>query len=530
MAADTLFYNGNILTLDDAVPSAEALWIAEGRIVAVGNLADMEKRMPSDMHRINLEGKTLLPAFTDAHIHLWKVGDLLTFMLDLRGVKSIAAMQEMLADFARKNPKNAWILARGFNEARFEDGRMPTREDLDAAVPDRPVYVIRTCAHIAVLNSRALAQCGIHEHTTAPEGGEVRRDAAGSPTGVLTETALGLVRPYLPQYEPEAYQTMLLAAQEALLQQGIACATDPAVHPELLAVYRQMERDKALRIRVVAIPIRVPDGDDQPLPLPEPFESDFLKIDTVKFFSDGGLSGKTAALYEPYLGGSAEYGTLRLTRDFFLNCAKEAQFAGFRIATHAIGDRAIDLVLEVYEALAPENTRQLRHRIEHLGLPNAAQLARMHAINAFCVTQPIFLYELGPNFRQYLPAFYLDQVYPYRAVLDAGIGLAFSSDAPVVRNFSPLMGIQNAVERSDLSGFAIGSAQKISVSEAMRAYTLGAAEANGEAAHSGSLAPGKRADFAVLDQNPLETAPTEIARIRVLETWVDGIKRYEYTR
>jgi len=523
--ADTLFFNGDILTMETAHPTAEAVWVKEGHIVAIGDLAHIEKQVTYQTERIDLGGKTLLPAFTDAHIHLWKVGDLLTFMLDLRGVNSVSEMRAKLTDFAQKNPQNPWILARGFNEARFSDGQMPNRDDLDAAVPDRPVYVIRTCAHIAVLNSLALSTCGIDRLTTAPEGGEIRKNLSGLPSGVLTETALGLVRPHLPEYAAAAYKKMILAAQDALLRCGIACATDPAVHPELLEVYRQMERDQALLIRVVAIPIRVPDGDDQPLPLPQLFASDFLKIDTVKFFSDGGLSGKTAAVYKPYLNSQA-HGTLRLNFGFFLTCAKEAQAAGFRIATHAIGDAAIDLVLDVYEAIAPENTRQLRHRIEHLGLPDAVQLARMHALKAFCVTQPVFLYELGPNFRQYLPAFYLNEVYPYRSVLDAGVSLAFSSDAPVVRDFNPLMGIQNAVERLDLTGAAIGPHQKITTEEALRAYTLGAAEANGDQAFSGSLSPGKQANLVILNQNPLKTAMHQIANIEVMETWVKGVRRY----
>jgi predicted amidohydrolase YtcJ len=516
-----IFYNGNILTQNPNNPRAEALLIRNGLIAAVGSPQAVQFLAGPQARFVDLAGKTLLPAFTDAHIHLWKVGDLFCFMLDLRGVRGRDEMLEKLAEFAGRNPKNAWVLARGFNEALFSDGQMPTRRDLDNVIPDRPAYVIRTCAHIAVLNTKALEICGITAQTPVPAGGEIRLDASGKPTGILSETALGLATRHLPKYSAEAYKTMILSAQEAFLSRGIACATDPAVHPELLEVYRQMERDGELKVRVNAVPIRVPDGDTNALPLPEPYESDFLKIDTVKFFADGGLSGKTAALHRPYKN-SDETGVLRLQYDFFKRTALEAQEAGLRVAVHAIGDRAIDLVLKVYEDLDRQNKRGLRHRIEHLGLPDAGHLGRMYNLGLHCVTQPVFLYELGANFRQYLPDSYLDRVYPYRSVLESGVNLAFSSDAPVVKDFGPLTGIQNAVERRDNTGVVIGASERISIQAALRAYTLGAADANGDADKTGSLSPGKRADFIVLNQNPLETEAQSISEIRVSEVWVGG--------
>lgn len=516
---EILFYNGTVLTPDGV---AEALLVREGRIAAVGPLPALQPQCHAGTQRVDLEGRTLSPAFVDAHIHLWKVGDLLTFMLDLRGVPSIEAMLDMLADFARRNPDNPWILARGFNEASLAEGRMPTRQDLDKAVPDRPVQVIRTCAHIAVLNTEALRRCRIDARTPVPEGGEIRLASDGRPSGVLTETAMGLVRPHLPVYAPETYRIMILAAQAEMLRRGIVTATDPAVHPELLEVYREMDRAGELKIRIHAIPIRVPDGETQALPLPELYHSEHLRVDTVKFFSDGGLSGKTAALKQPYRN-TQEHGVLRLPFDFFKQCAEEAQQAGFRLATHAIGDAAIERTLAVYEALAAQNTRGLRHRIEHLGLPETEHLHRMRVLGLHCVTQPVFLYELGANFRQYLPDFYLDRVYPYRQVLDAGVSLAFSSDAPVVRDFNPLMGIRNAVERRDRSGALIGGAETLTPREAWRAYTLGAAEANGDDAETGSIAVGKRADLVLLDQNPLETPAAQISEIGVRGVWSGGV-------
>jgi predicted amidohydrolase YtcJ len=591
--SELIFKNGTILTLNSQKgdPSVcEAILVKNGYIFAVGTLAEIEKKATKNAEVIGLNGQTLMPAFNDAHIHIWKVGDLLTFMLDLRGVQSLAEMQAKIADFAAKNPKNAWILARGFNEANFSDGEMPTRFDLDKVVSDRPCYVIRTCAHVAVLNSKALEICGINEETIVPFGGEIRqfkeafevrnlkfegvdnlafndelntqlnsdfdselinKSIAKNPlktsksnpqnpsisdpsnfkpqtsnyenlTGVLTETALGLVQKFLPKYTPKALKIMVLAAQEALLKCGITAATDPAVMPDLLAVYKEMDAQNELKIRINAIPIVVPDGATEALPLTTLYESNFLKINTVKFFADGGLSGKTAALKKPYKNTN-EHGVLRLNFDFFMPLAAKAQAAGFKIATHAIGDTAIDEVLKVYKFIAKNNKKQLKHRIEHLGIPSKNNLKLMQKLGVHCVSQPIFIYELGQNFRNYLTPQYLNKVYPYRTILDAKVNLAFSSDAPVVKNFNPLMGIQNAVQRIDSQGFTIGEAECITVEEALVAYTLNAAKANDDAAIMGSIEVGKRADFVILDKNPIYTEGSLISEINVKNVYVLGI-------
>ena len=467
---------------------------------------------------------TYLPTFNDAHIHLWKVGDLLTYMLDLRGVKSIAEMQEKIADFARRNPENEWILARGFNEANFPDGQIPTRQDLDKVLKDKPLYVIRTCAHIAVLNTKALELCDITKQTTVPLGGEIRLDDSGEPNGILSETALGLAKRKIPEYSATQYRRMILAAQDELLKYGIGAATDPAVHSELMDVYKAMDKAGELKIRINAIPIMVPDGATQALPLPPHYESNYLKVNTVKFFSDGGLSGQTAAIKHFYKN-SKKQGVLRLEYDFFKKAALEAQNAGFMIATHAIGDAAIDLVLKVYEAISAANNKGIKHRIEHLCLPELSHLYRMKELGVSSVTQPVFLYELGQNYRNYLPDYYLENVLPFRSMIDAGINVAFSSDAPVVKNFNPWVGIQAAVTRKDSQGEDVAKYQKISVLEAISAYTIGGSLAQNEQQNA-SLNFENKTDFIVVDKNPYEIPSTALSQIKVLETWVAGERKY----
>jgi predicted amidohydrolase YtcJ len=312
---------------------------------------------------------------------------------------------------------------------------------------------------------------------------------------------------------------MILAAEDELLRYGITTATDPAVMPDLLACYHQLERQNKLRVRVNAFPVRVPDGSEAILPLPQLYHSDKLMVNTVKFFADGGLSGMTAAMNKPYKN-STSAGVLRLTEEFFHPIAKQAADNGFRIATHAIGDKAIDVVLNVYEKIHASGCKGLR--IEHLGLPSSSHLARMKAIEAHCASQSIFIKELGKNFAMYLEDERLQSVYPYRSILNAGINLALSSDAPVVNDFNPTAGIKAAMYRKDAAGNPVGAGQAITLQQAIYAYTLGAAKANGNPEEAGSIETGKKADFIFLNK----TLPQTVAEgddVHVTATYIGGI-------
>jgi predicted amidohydrolase YtcJ len=429
-------------------------------------------------------------------------------------------MQQRLSDYAKENPELEWIQARGFNEALFPDNRMPTKLDLDKVISDRPVCVMRTCAHQIIVNSKALEKTSITEKTLAPPGGEIKKFDNGELKGHFTETALGLVMNKIPAYDADQYKVMIDAAQKEFLKLGITSATDPAVMPDLLEVYQSMERNGELKIRVNAVPIRVPDGAVKALPLPKKYISDFLNINTLKFFADGGLSGKTAAMKHPYKN-SVEKGILRLEKDFFQSLALEARQAGFRMATHAIGDEAIELVLSVYRNIFLPD-QKIHHRIEHLGLPSQSNLEEMKDMHVNAVMQPIFIYELGKNFRDYLTDDYLRYVYPVKNVLNHGINLSLSTDAPVVKDFNPMMGIQSAVERKDMEGNVIAPGEKISAAEALYAYTMGSAIANGDDDNRGSIEAGKFADFLVMDKNPLTIPSGELAAVKVKSVFIGG--------
>jgi predicted amidohydrolase YtcJ len=317
------------------------------------------------------------------------------------------------------------------------------------------------------------------------------------------------------------------AANRHQLSLGITSATDPLLTPFHLRIYRQMEARGQLAVRVNGLPIRRPDGGTETLPLPERFNSEFLRIDTVKFFGDGGLSGATAAISQPYKITN-ERGVMRFTTEELTELMWEAHAAGFRIGTHAIGDVTLDQVIGVYEELHCRKPNGLRHRIEHLGLPSVDHLKRCKALNVIAVPQTVFIPALGASFRRYLPDIFIPRCYPVRAMLDAGLTVALSSDAPVVPDDNPLLGMKGALDRLDPFGEALAPEQAITAEEALYGYTMGGAIASGDAGNRGSLTPGKWADLAVLTADPLKASPETLLDIRAEQTYLGGKLVYEH--
>jgi len=429
-----IFYNVNLLSSHPGFihGSADALSVNGNTIEAVGSREEILALAGSHTQLTDLGGRTLLPGLHDTHIHLWKVGNLKTFMLDVRPASSLDHMLTLLQEYNRQYPDADWVTARGFNEVGWKDGRMPTKDDLDKIIEDKPVYVIRTCAHIAVCNSKALEIAGITVDTVAPEGGVIYKDDAGRPNGLFSETALGLVSSHIPPYNKEQLKIMVRAAREELYRYGVTAVTDPAVDQLLLEAYYEMMEAGELGLRLQAIPILLPDGGLRPYQLPRYFRSDHLTVNMVKFFSDGGLSGRTAALKRPYLpdparparhtlpiaasgtrsaaSPSPDYGVLRLDPDQYLHLARMAQEAGLGIATHAIGDAAIEMVIGIYKQLHHSFPEGLR-RIEHLGLPEEQHLQDMARYDISTSMQAIFVNELGKNYRRHIDDQYLSHCF-----------------------------------------------------------------------------------------------------------------------
>jgi len=511
--------------MDDAFPKADSMVINTlGKIQAIGTEKDLRDKFFSFSAAFNFKGKTIIPGLNDAHIHVWKIGHLRTNMLDVRGVKSIVEFKEKLKDFAEKNPNSNWIMARGINEMVLEEKRLPTKEDLDEVISDRPVFVIRTCAHIGIANSKAMEISGVDETTEVPFGGEIRKNKDGSLQGIFTERALGLIMNNIPAFTFDEYKSMILEAHNYLLSLGITSATDPAANEDLLAAYIKLDQEGLLKVRMNVFPLRIPDGSDEIQVLSEKYESEFLQIKTVKFFSDGGLSSATAAIKVPYKNTKGYKGVLRLDYDTFYNTAKEAVEKGFSVATHAIGHQAIDLTLKVYRDLF-ELDKTLKHRIEHVGFLSNENIKDFQEMNMTAAMQPIFIFELANNFKSTLPDELLEVVYPCKTVLDNGINLAFSTDGPVVKEINPWVNMETAVTRKAMDGFVIGESQKITFQQALKAYTMGSAIADNLESIKGSLSKGKVADFVVLDANPFELE--NVSNVKTMETWVKGELKFK---
>ncbi|WP_264563588.1 amidohydrolase [Flavobacterium sp. N3904] len=520
-----LIHNATIITMDEAFAIADSIVINDlGKIEAIGTVTELRNQFGSFEKEIDFQEKTIVPGLNDAHIHVWKIGHLRTYMLDVRGVKSIVEFKQKLKDFAAKNPNSEWIMARGINEMVLEEKRLPTKEDLDEIILDRPVFVIRTCAHIGIANSKAIEISGVSEATEVPFGGEIRKNQDGSLQGIFTERALGLIMNKIPPFTFEEYKNMILEAHDYLLSLGITSATDPAANEELLAAYIQLDQEGLLKVRMNVFPLRIPDGSDEIQVLPEQYESEFLQIKTVKFFSDGGLSSATAALNVPYKNTDGYKGVLRLDYDKFYATAKEAVDKGFSVATHAIGHQAVDLTLKVYSDLFKIDPT-LRHRIEHVGFLSQENINDFKRMNMTAAMQPVFIYELANNFKSTLPDELLDVVYPCKTVLDNGINLALSTDGPVVKEINPWVNIETAITRKAADGSIIGESQKITLQQALYAYTQGSAVADNLENIKGNLTVGKYADFIVLNQNPFEL--NTVATVESIETWVAGIRKYK---
>lgn len=515
MSSSTILYGGTLLTpLPTSLPPRskeasrglkplEALLIKRGKILAAGDLEDVENLSEPGTKWLNLEGRTLLPGFNDAHVHVWKVGQLRTTLLDLRGVRSLEEIYRQVSERAATLKPGEWLWGRGWNEALLEEKSPPSKAALDAAAPRNPVLLTRTCAHIHAVNSQALQLSGITPHTQVP-GGEIHYDQ-----GLLYETAYGLVFRAMGEPTPAQYELWVRSGLEYLRSLGITSATDPAVDPPLYAAYRALDARGELPTRVNLLYIRRPDGGTETFPLPEKYVSERLRCTSVKFFADGGLSGATAAISQPYKTlQPPSYGILRFEEEELFELALEAHRAGFRIGTHAIGDRALDQVLKVYERLYADSSGP-RHRIEHFGLAGPEHLTKARELGIIAVPQPVFLSELRVNYERYVPDEWFCRCFNLKAMFDAGLTVAFSSDGPVVRQVDPLIGLRAALKEPLCPG------NQVSLEQALWAYTLGGAIAQGDEGNRGRLETGYWTDFVLLEGNLNEPESLSVSRTMV---------------
>jgi predicted amidohydrolase YtcJ len=529
LRADLVLMNGKIITVDKENSIEEAVAVKDGRIEAIGNDTEIRQFIGKRTLVIDLAGRAVLPGFNDAHNHLVEFG-LNLAELDCRTppVASIEEIVQLVRDRAAKVAPGTWIKGWGYDHTRLKERRHPSRTDLDRAAPDNPVIVKRTDGHMCVANSLALEKAGITKDTPDPPGGHIVKDPqTREPTGLLQETAQDLVKEKIPPPTLDQIKEGIRLACRTYLAEGITSAQEAGVGPEEIRAFIEMQKSGDLPIKVYMMLKAEYLKDILKLGIYSGFGNDRLKIGPIKIFMDGSMGGRTAALYSPYESDPSAYGILRQTQEQLDEQVKASHDAGFQVAIHAIGDRAIDVTINAIERALKENPRENhRHRIEHCGLATPELRKRIKELGIVAVPQPPFIYALGDSFKANLGVQRMGSTYPFRSFIDEGVLTAAGSDRPVVVG-APLVGIWSAVNRQTASGDTLSPEQRISAFEAIRLYTINGAYASFEEDKKGSIEPGKAADLVVVSSSPLDVPPSRIRDLKVEITIVDGKVMYQ---
>lgn len=518
MKADLVLMRGDVYSPHKGVTS---IAVYKDRIVKLGSEEEILPYIGPNTKVINLEGKAVLPGFIDAHIHLSYFGFSLE-QLDLRGTKSIEELKRVVMERAKSAGKDEWIIGRGWDQELFAEGRYPSRWDLDEVAPDNPVFLKRVCGHVVVVNSKALEISGITKDTKDPPGGRIDRDERGEPTGILRENAIELVRSKIPLPTLNELKSALEKAIRKAVSTGIT-----SVHficsdmfPEELRALQLLRKEGKLLLRVYLIVPYAFLEKLREMGIMGGFGDSMLRIGGVKLFADGSLGGRTAALEEPYADKPTETGVLVHTPEELKKIIAEVHSSGLQAAVHAIGDRAIRVVLDAIEFAVGDSLGDHRHRIEHASVINPELLERMRDLRVVAVCQPHFIVtdfwakeRVGPERAKW--------VYALKS-LKENLVVAGSSDCPV-EPVDPLRGIWAAVTRPFLP-----KEERLSVEEAIDIYTKGGAYASFEENEKGVIEEGKLADLVVLSDNPTKVDPDKIKDIEVEMTIVGG--KVVYTR
>jgi predicted amidohydrolase YtcJ len=523
--ADLAFVNGKVWTVDKAMPAAEAVAVLGGRILTVGSTSDVTKNIGPRTKVIDLKGKRLLPGFIDDHTHFMNGGFQLQ-AVDLRYAKSEAEFAALIKARAEKLP-GRWITGGDWDHDNWPGGNLPTRALIDGFTAETPVFVNRYDGHMALANSKALKLAGIDRNTPDPKGGTIVRDVkTGEPTGVLKDAAMNLVYAQIPDPgEAEMIEAAKLGLAEArkfglTSIQDVSSAGDVRVY-QILRDRGELTSRFHCRLplsqwgHLAAVGIRVPFGDE------------WVRVGSMKEFADGSLGSSTALFSEPFTSDPTTHG---LAMDVVLDgrlekWAMAADRAGLQLSIHAIGDSANGLMLDLFDNIARTNASwDRRFRIEHAQHIHPGDFQRFAKLGVIASVQPYHAIDDGRWAEKRIGHERCKTTYPFRTFLDNGVKMCFGSDWTVAP-LNPLLGIYAAVTRRTTDGANPGGwfpEQKISVEEAIEAYTINCAYAAFEENENGSITPGKLADLVVLSEDILTIDPVKIERVDVEMTVVGG--------
>ena len=539
--ATLILTNGKIWTENPQQPQAEAIAIERGRVAAVGTSADMRKLAGPHCQMIDLKGRRVVPGFNDAHVHFLSGGSALSGV-QLVNAGSQAELRQRIADYARKLGKGAWIRDGSWDETLWTPAVLPTHQLIDEVTPDNPVMVWRVDGHAVLVNATVMKLAGIDRNTRDVKGGEIVRDAAGNPTGVFRDQATGLVERIVPPLSAAELDAAMTAALQEAARHGVTSVQNLVDTPTeqdtatKLREFQKFARAGLLSVRIYDSGALRSWKDFAAIGIQAGFGDPLLRTGNLKAFADGSLGSETAWMTAPYADDPRNHGLASGDLEdpvAMYGFIQGADKAGLQVSVHAIGDRAIHEVLDLMERAEKEDgALDRRFRIEHVQHLAAGDVGRFAPLGVIASMQPYHAIDDGRFAQQRIGAERLQLSYAWRSLLDSGVVLAFGSDWPVAP-LDPLMGIYAATTRRTLDGKNPQGwvpAQRITVAEAVHAYTVGSAFAEHQEGAKGSLEPGKLADLVVLSGDIFAIPPEEIEKVRVHLTVFNGSVIYRDTQ
>ena len=526
-SADLIITNARIWTVDKTRPNAEAMAVLGERIVAVGSAGEVDAWHGPQTKVLDAQGKLLLPGFNDAHVHFVSGGDQLS-AVQLKDAASPEEFARRIAERVKTTAKGEWVVGGDWDEQNWTPANLPTKEMIDPVAPDTPVWVNRYDGHESLANSVVLRLAGITVKTADPDGGQIVRDAQGNPTGILKDAAQTLVTKAMPPMTVARRMRAIHQAMDHAASLGVTSVQDMNPPFDDVKAYSELQEKGSLVIRIYAAPMETEWKDQARIGIRHGFGTSLLRLGAVKGYADGSLGSGTAYFFDAYTDAPKSHGLLSDEMhpvSAMQQRLRGADAAGLQLCVHAIGDRAISMTLDMFTQIEKLNgKRDRRWRIEHSQHMAAKDFGRYARLGVIASVQPYHAIDDGRWAEGRIGPDRIKRTYAFRTFLDNGVRLAFGTDWSVAP-LNPMWSLYAAVTRATLDGKNPNGwipEQKLTVSEAIEAYTMGSAYAEFQEKEKGSITPGKLADFVVLSDDIFKIPPAAIKNVKVEATFLGG--------